>query len=548
VRKVFSLVVAVMLLATTAAFAETGSYNVLWSGEWYEPYDADNTVTVNVAKKYDSGVTYPTGESLEDNYLLNYIQDSLNAKFNYVYEFDTESYEEKISLMIASGDIPDVFMVNATQLKSLIDADMIEPITEEYDNYASPNLKNAYEASDGIAWMNCKDDSGTLWALPSLDCAESAMNLLWIRTDWLDNLGLSAPQSLEDIENIALAFKNDDPDGNGENDTVAILGVNDYYNNGGGIGCFNALFNMFNVYPEYWYYGADGGLLYGSVQPEAKTALTQIADLVSKGVIEKEFATMTADSFNEAVTGGKCGIFWAPWWYAGTIKAMTLSDPTIVWQTYFQPLSADGIYNTAYGNISNIYCVFKKGLDEASIATCVKSVNLQWELDQDQGVSIMPYPEASYTWMMFPITFNVNRVDDMRIKAEQVYEATHDQLDPTTLTGEALETYNAYVKYLAGGWSGMTLREIHLVYHFMIAVLPMVQQADIINWVKPATFAVSDTMEEKWATLSKLETETYTKIMLGEASPDTFDDFVSQWKSLGGDDIIGELNTLLGLK
>lgn len=546
-RKWTALFLALVLLVSSvgvAAMAEEKT--VAWSGEWYEPYDAANKVTVHIAKRYDSGVTYPEGESLESNYLLNYIADSLNAEFVYDYEFDNESYDEKISLMIASGDIPDVFTVNATQLKSLIDADMIEPISTYYEKYASPNLKTAYDDSDGIAWMNCRDANNELWALPNLDCAESAMDLLWIRTDWLEKLGLEAPQSLEDIEKIALAFKNDDPDGNGVNDTMAIIGTSNYYDNGGGLGTFNPLFNMFGVYPEYWYYGEDGELKYGSIQPEAKEALTQFSDLVSKGVIEKEFATTGGDTFNEMITSGKCGIFFSPWWYAGTIKSMTLSDPTIVWQTYFQPLDAGGKFNTAYGNISNNYCVFKKGLDESVIATTIKAINQQWELDQDQGVSVMPYPEAPYTWYMFPISFNVNRVADKRIKAEQVWEATHDQLDPATLTGEALETYNSYVKYLAGGWSGLSLRDIHLVYHFMVAVLPMVQQADETHWQAPATFAVTDTMEEKWATLSKLENETYTKIMLGEASPDTFDDFVAQWKSLGGDDIMAEMHELLG--
>lgn len=541
-KKTLSILLAIMMvLSCTVSFAE-----VPWTGEWYEPYDPNTTVTVNVAKSVDTGLTYIEGESISSNYLLNHIEESINADFNYEYEWDGSSYGEKISLAIASGDIPDVFVVNATQLKALIDADMIEPLTDYYEKYASPNLRKAYEDFPEISFGNAKKD-GVLWAMPSLDCAESAMQLLWIRTDWLDKLGLKAPESMEDVIEIALAFKNNDPDGNGVADTSAIEGVSAYYNPGGEAGAINPLFHKFNAYLEYWYDDAEGNLVYGSVQPQVKEALTYINELVNQGVLEKDFATGNWDTLAEAVTNNKCGIFFAPWWYAGTIKTMTLQDPTIVWQTYFQPLDDNGLFNTTYGNVAASFCVVKKGLSEAEIASVIKAINIQWELDQDQGVSVMPAPESPYSWQMFPITYNVNRVDDKRIKADEVYKAAvTKELDPATLTGESLETYNSYVKYLEGGWDGLTLRDIHLVYHFMVAVLPMVHDVEMTNWVTAATFNVTDTMEERWATLSKLEEETFTKIMLGEESPDAFDSFVDQWYALGGEDIIDELNEMLG--
>ncbi len=32
--------------------------------------------------------------------------------------------------------------------------------------------------------------------------------VLWVRTDWLDNLGLELPETVEDMRNIAEAFHN----------------------------------------------------------------------------------------------------------------------------------------------------------------------------------------------------------------------------------------------------------------------------------------------------------------------------------------------------
>jgi putative aldouronate transport system substrate-binding protein len=53
--------------------------------------------------------------------------------------------------------------------------------------------------------------------------------------------------------------------------------------------------------------------------------------------------------------------------------------------------------------------------------------------------------------------------------------------------------------------------------------------------------AVTKTMERKWANLQKLETETFFKIVMGDQPLDSFDKFVSEWKSQGGDDITKEV-------
>ena len=51
-------------------------------------------------------------------------------------------------------------------------------------------------------------------------------------------------------------------------------------------------------------------------------------------------------------------------------------------------------------------------------------------------------------------------------------------------------------------------------------------------------------MDSKWATLEKLEDETFLKILNGEAGIEAFDEYVEQWNSLGGTDILAELEAL----
>lgn len=75
---------------------------------------------------------------------------------------------------------------------------------------------------------------------------------------------------------VAEAFVTQDPDGNGEDDTIGILGPSnsDHMNAiGGNQYGLDPLFSSFQSYPQYWLQGKDGTVEYGSIQPETRDAL-----------------------------------------------------------------------------------------------------------------------------------------------------------------------------------------------------------------------------------------------------------------------------------
>ncbi len=65
-----------------------------------------------------------------------------------------------------------------------------------------------------------------------------------------------------------------------------------------------------------------------------------------------------------------------------------------------------------------------------------------------------------------------------------------------------------------------------------------------IDKVFSVFYGVTRTMEMKWATLEKLENETFLKIIVGDLPVSAFDDFVAQWKKLGGDQITKEVTEI----
>jgi len=55
-------------------------------------------------------------------------------------------------------------------------------------------------------------------------------------------------------------------------------------------------------------------------------------------------------------------------------------------------------------------------------------------------------------------------------------------------------------------------------------------------------YGITPTMEQKMTNLDKLEVDSFIKIITGEKPLDYFDEFVAQWKKLGGDQITKEVN------
>ena len=115
-----------------------------------------------------------------------------------------------------------------------------------------------------------------------------------IRSDWLENLGLAVPTTLEELEAVFYAFAQDDPDGNGQDDTYALSAGG----NSGAMGryMFQSIFGIFGVNPLFWTENEEGELEYGFTTDEVKEALKLLSKWYADGLIDPEFITTDARS------------------------------------------------------------------------------------------------------------------------------------------------------------------------------------------------------------------------------------------------------------
>lgn len=514
------------------------------------------TVTVHLGGKMNPNAKIPEGMSFEDNSYTRLLKDDLNIEVVYDWVASMSDYDEKMSLCIGSNTVPEIMNVNAAQYRALLKYDMIQPLDDYFDDYASDALKS-YVESGGDELMDCiTNDDGEIMAIPAPNLTAGGVNEMWIRQDWLDALGLEAPRTWDELAQVANAFVTEDPDGNGEDDTIGILGPGnaDHMNAvGGNQFGLDPLFSCYQSYPQYWLEGEDGKVEYGSIQPETKTALENISKLYADGDIDPEML-VRSDS-KEPLLAGKVGIFFGPWWCAYTFADTTLSG-SADWRAYFTPLSEDGKYYTHMAELTTQYVVASKDCKNPEAA--FKIINYLIANEQtwvEEGVTSTEMGTADF-YPLYNVYDNADEIETSyevltqylagEVGIDDVDFSTHKLLknDMEAITELKKEPYDDFSLEYWNLDSDLAQGNLPRLVAIMVGDAPLVNEeyVPIYNVYNGQT----ETMEAKWANLKKMEEETFAKIIMGKADISEFDTFVENWKSQGGDQILKEINEELG--
>lgn len=214
----------------------------------------------------------------------------------------TLSYVDKITAFIASQSLPMVFTANTSVLKNnnllmALDSDGFWALDDYIKEY--PNL---YEFVEEDIWENSKIN-GKIYGIPRLRILPR--NGAIIRQDWLDNLGLEMPETFEELMEVARAFTEDDPDGNGKDDTVGIVTAYQGVGNRGWNGVQTLATAM--GAPNGWAY-KDGSMIPDFGTEEYLEALTYIKELYDAGYLNKDFAEINAETRYDYFDSGNYGI------------------------------------------------------------------------------------------------------------------------------------------------------------------------------------------------------------------------------------------------
>lgn len=223
----------------------------------------------------------------------------------------SEIRDERLNLILASGDLPDAFMkfnVQARILQTYGEAgDFLDlsPLLEEH----APNfMKFANAHPDVLASITSPD--GKIYSIPAAcEAPSTRINLKWFfNQEWLDNLGLEQPTNTEELYQVLKAFKTQDPNGNGIADEIPIyMDMTNLYSSFGGMfGCFN----RGAAHTEYWDSDPEtGNVRYIKTSDAWRECLEYLNRLYSEGLIDRECVTYSVNTLVGYASQDRLGVY-----------------------------------------------------------------------------------------------------------------------------------------------------------------------------------------------------------------------------------------------
>ena len=509
----------------------------------------DETVVIKVARAVNPNVTYPEGDSIEDNAYVRDILKELNIKVEYDWVSSEADFDQKMNLAISSNTIPDAVMVNPTQFQSMREFNLIEPLDGAFEQYGSEMLKSFY-VSGGEALAQLCTDNGSMMAVPAPKVKSNGFYAMWIRQDWLNEMNLQVPTTMEELKAVAKAFAGRD------RDVVGIIGpdrgrdLTRQVDNSFG---FDPIFAAYRSFPQYYLRDESGEIVYGSTAPETKKALAELASMYAEGMIDPEM--MIRENSLQLALDNKGGIFFAPWWMGYNLADAYWQENPADWQAYTPPLADDGKLYAHMPPPSDAFLVVRKGYEHPEAA--IKIINLLLR-DEPEWVEegIVDSIGLGWVYPLFSVFDNSDEIEvsyelltqflEGKITMEDVDFSTHKLLKGDMKAIEILKK-EPLTDFSIQKWdlkNEIAPSNLPRLISIMVGGKPLATVEDLVE-IYSLTYTRTDTMVSRQASLDRMEEEVFTKIIMGQEPVDSFDRFVSDWLAQGGSQILKEVGELV---
>lgn len=551
-KRILLLTLALLIALSGTALASksqlAGNLGDFSASSWgnLEPYAEPITMTIGIP--VDLSKAFPEGDSYENNVWSRAYEEELGVKLELA--FTAANTDDKINTLIATGDIPDLLCVNSAQLKMLSNSGLIrDDLYDVYMANAGEGMRTIIEGVGGDAAIPSATYDGKMMAIPILNTSPGEeVPVLWLRTDWMQKLGLEDPQNWDDLYKIIDAFVHQDPDGNGVDDTIGLTFSKDLWNSNFQM---DGLFNVFGSYPKKNFWVDDpneeGKVIFGAFADETKAALEVVSKMYADGLIDAEFAVNDNSAAVQQVASGKCGVvIGAVWDTNSVLYTSNDEDPNADWHA-LPMVGLDGPTTKVTGNYPIIrYMVFNKDFEHPEAV--IKMINLQFKKcfsdDSTQEIYDTYIEDASgnsgfaafqiYPWGIFlPAVKN---------------EMAADEIVNMGLSSDEVDIWaKPFAKYVEGYANGDA--SLWRWYRFFGPdgghLITGKYIADDLYYMNRYYGPTTDTMAESMSLIDDLVNEMFTKIIMGEETVDAFDAYKAQAEALGLTDMTEEANAWL---
>jgi putative aldouronate transport system substrate-binding protein len=441
--------------------------------------------------------TYNPEQMPADSSVLKSLEEKTNTKLT-VSWVPSSTYTDKLSATIASGELPKTFVALEPKASFIVNAARtgmfweVGPYLKDY-----PNLS---KMSD-IVLKNVSIDGKIYGLFRERDLARFG---LMIRQDWLTNLGLQAPKSMDELYAVLKAFTTEDPDKNGKQDTLG-LAVGMQGNNIAG-------FKDILVYmggPNEWEL-KDGKLVPAHMTAAYLDTLNFYKKLYDEKIINQDFAIV--QDGRSVINKGKAGL-----WIDNMLDGKNIEDNI----KKVDPNAQINLLNRISGPMGERA---RAGAGYLGMYVIPKtSVKTEEELKQ-----ILTYfDRVSEKDIQNMMKYGIEG------KQYTIENGTYNQNPDAKLRAEILD-----------GNQFMILQDQVVNYGTELEKLStkLFQDNATIVLANPAAPFISNTEIEKGKELSKIIADATVKFIMGGMNEADWNQAVDKWLQSGGSKIIEEFN------
>lgn len=304
-KNIINMTSVVLSLSLIMAGCSGGSSTLPNSPEEInEPAVQEEPIEITIANNFNP----PDNDG---NFVQKYLEKKFNVKITNV-KFNRSNWKEKFNVFLASGVIPDIFVGDASENEMVQWADqgIIASISVDEIRAFMPKYIEDVESVAPNAWaVGIYKEKN--WGVPKVWGDGATGFIPAYNEQWLKAIGYDKPpQTLEELEDVLTKFVNNDPDGNGNDDTYGMTGrAKDYMPQ-----MFNSIFAVFGIAPYQYKADPDGKLIYGAVTEETRQALKLLSKWYKAGIIDPEFITTDNGKILEKFVSGQIGMFDTGMW------------------------------------------------------------------------------------------------------------------------------------------------------------------------------------------------------------------------------------------
>ena len=471
----------------------------------------------------------PDGDTYEDNAYTRYLKNMLNIQNKNIYMETEDKYNEFINVMVKDQTLPDILVLSERQmLKELVENDLVEDLTDVYENCATDRIKEMYDSYGGQLLEACTFD-GQLMAIPET-VIDHGPRLLWLRKDWMDALGLEAPETLEDAFEIIEAFvRNRMGAGEGEEpiglvcDTSLIGTTSSNYS-------VEPIFELFGAEPQKWI-EKDGRIIYVSLTEETRQGLAQLRKLYEDGILDQNFALRTQNNIRDLVVDGRCGAFFGLWWAPNNpLMDQIENDPDAEWEPYY--FKSSKTVHTYASFRDNKYVVVRKGYEHPEIVMKIISVLFDYtRYEAKDADEVNGYFALNVDPTARPLVINVDYNEASYTVTRNIRKTLAGEITASSLSAIEQSYYKACRNYIAGKEIS---KQDWAAYKSRLSAVGLLVDS---NYQTPKREYLAETDNEIPQGLKTLEKNTFLQMILGKQPMSYFDTFVEEWYSQGGEEL-----------